>query len=55
MQFNLPIEPDLLEQLMDYCDADRDGQINYTEFSNFLNWKDKLPSGLPRAGKNNYF
>lgn len=49
-QFSLPVEADLLEQLMDYCDADRDGQINYTEFSNFLNWKDKLPSGLPRAG-----
>ena len=45
-QFNLPVQPELLEQLMDYCDDDRDGQISYTEFANFMNWKDKLPSGL---------
>ena len=47
IRFNLPAEPELLEQLMDYCDSDKDGQINYLEFANFLNWKDKLPSGLP--------
>ena len=35
---------------MDYCDQDRDGQISYLEFSNFLNWKDKMPSGLPPKG-----
>ena len=45
-QFNLPTEPELLEQVMDYCDTDRDGLISYLEFSNFLNWKDKLPSGF---------
>jgi len=28
---------------MDYCDVDRDGKINYSEFANFLNWKDKMP------------
>ena len=28
-----------------YCDVDGDGQINYDEFANFLNWKDKMPSG----------
>ena len=32
---------------MDFCDADKDGFINYLEFANFLNWKDKVPSGLP--------
>ena len=46
VKFNLPVETELLEQLMDYCDQDRDGQINYTEFANFLNWKDKLPSDI---------
>ncbi|CAD5122724.1 DgyrCDS11135 [Dimorphilus gyrociliatus] len=46
-QFQLPIELELLVQLFDYCDVDRDGRINYIEFSNFLNWKDKLPTGLP--------
>ena len=51
-QFNLPVEPELLVQLMDYCDKDRDGQINYIEFANFLNWKDKIPSGFPpQSGK----
>ena len=43
IQFNLPVERELLEALFDYCDVDNDGQIDYTEFSNFLNWKDKLP------------
>ena len=43
MQFNLPVDKELLETLLDYCDADNDGKINYSEFSNFLNWKDKLP------------
>ncbi len=50
-QFNLPAEPELIEQVMDYCDQDKDGQINYQEFANFLNWKDKLPSGLPQSGE----
>ncbi len=39
---------------MDYCDTDKDGQINYQEFANFLNWKDKLPSGLPQSGESIY-
>ncbi|XP_052815590.1 EF-hand domain-containing family member B-like [Mya arenaria] len=46
IQFHLPVEPELLCQLMDYCDLDRDGKINYLEFANFLNWKDKMPTGL---------
>lgn len=32
---------------MDYCDANRDGYIDYVEFANFLNWKDIMPTGLP--------
>lgn len=52
VQFHLPIEPELLEQLLDYCDVNRDGYIDYLEFSNFLNWKDKMPSGFPdKKGK----
>lgn len=45
IQFNLPVEPELLESLLSYCDVDGDGQINYEEFANFLNWKDKMPTG----------
>ena len=44
IQFNLPVEKELLEALLGYCDVDNDGLINYNEFSNFLNWKDKLPA-----------
>lgn len=28
-----------------YCDVDGDGQINYDEFFNFFNWKDKMLFG----------
>ncbi|XP_006821422.1 EF-hand domain-containing family member B-like [Saccoglossus kowalevskii] len=42
LQFNLPIEPELLEQLLFYCNANKDGYLDYTQFSNFLNWKDKM-------------
>ncbi|KXJ08719.1 EF-hand domain-containing family member B [Exaiptasia diaphana] len=45
IQFNLPVEQELLKSLLATCDADKDGQINYTEFANFLNWKDQMPSG----------
>ncbi|NXA40103.1 EFHB protein, partial [Eudromia elegans] len=41
-QLNLNIDAVLLDALFDYCDLDKDGQINYLEFVNFLNWKDKL-------------
>ena len=41
----MPVEPELLEAMFAYCDVDGDGQINYDEFANFLNWKDKMPSG----------
>lgn len=42
-QFNMIISDPVLDELMDYCDADKDGQIDFMEFSNFLNWKDKMP------------
>ncbi|XP_071791853.1 EF-hand domain-containing family member B-like [Asterias amurensis] len=45
-QFNLPIEPELLEQLILYCDNNKDGYIDYAEFANFLNWKDKMQQGV---------
>ncbi|XP_076986527.1 EF-hand domain-containing family member B isoform X2 [Tamandua tetradactyla] len=42
-QVNLHLDETLLDQLFDYCDVDKDGLINYLEFANFLNWKDKMP------------
>nr|XP_044991595.1 EF-hand domain-containing family member B [Jaculus jaculus] len=41
-QANLHLDTELLDQLFDYCDVDNDGLINYLEFANFLNWKDKV-------------
>lgn len=49
LQFNIPLSREYLQLLMDYCDADKDGLINYVEFANFLNWKDIMPSGLPNT------
>ncbi|XP_051722171.1 EF-hand domain-containing family member B isoform X1 [Ctenopharyngodon idella] len=42
-QFNMIISDPVLDELMDYCDVDKDGRIDFMEFSNFLNWKDKMP------------
>ncbi|NXT31022.1 EFHB protein, partial [Pelecanoides urinatrix] len=41
-QLNLNLDDELLDSLFDYCDLDKDGLINYVEFANFLNWKDKM-------------
>ncbi|XP_042657616.1 EF-hand domain-containing family member B isoform X3 [Tyto alba] len=40
-QLNLNLDDELLDSLFDCCDLDKDGLINYLEFANFLNWKDK--------------
>uniref|UniRef100_A0A3Q2P5C9 EF-hand domain family member B n=1 Tax=Fundulus heteroclitus TaxID=8078 RepID=A0A3Q2P5C9_FUNHE len=42
-EFNLKPSDKVLHDLMEYCDTDKDGFINFTEFANFLNWKDKMP------------
>ncbi|KAK2193405.1 hypothetical protein NP493_13g06020 [Ridgeia piscesae] len=51
LKFNLPAEPEIVIQLMYYCDQSNTGFINYTEFSNFLNWKEQMPSGLVSDGR----
>nr|XP_028607031.1 EF-hand domain-containing family member B [Podarcis muralis] len=40
-QLNLDLDQELLDALFNYCDLDQDGFIDYLEFANFLNWKDK--------------
>ncbi|GAA6215415.1 EF-hand domain-containing family member B isoform X1 [Lates japonicus] len=42
-QFQLDVSGPVLDDLMDFCDTDKDGLINFVEFANFLNWKDKMP------------
>ncbi|KAM7382980.1 hypothetical protein PAMP_002670 [Pampus punctatissimus] len=42
-QFQLDVSGPVLDDLMDYCDTDKDGLITFLEFANFLNWKDKMP------------
>ncbi|XP_071239777.1 EF-hand domain-containing family member B isoform X2 [Salvelinus alpinus] len=42
-QFNLDLSGPMLDDLMEYCDVDKDGLLNFLEFANFLNWKDKMP------------
>lgn len=41
-QFQLNASEPVLNDLMDYCDTDKDGLINFLEFANFLNWKSKM-------------
>ncbi|KFP08610.1 EF-hand domain-containing family member B, partial [Calypte anna] len=41
-QLNLNLDDELLDSLFDCCDLNKDGLINYTDFTNFLNWKDKM-------------
>ncbi|XP_028327171.1 EF-hand domain-containing family member B [Gouania willdenowi] len=41
--FQVHVSESVLDDLMEYCDVDQDGQINFLEFANFLNWKDKMP------------
>ena len=40
------MQNELLELLVKSCDKNNDNKIDYVEFSNFLNWKDKMPTGL---------
>ncbi|NXM00394.1 EFHB protein, partial [Tyrannus savana] len=40
-QVNLNLDDELLDSLFDCCDLDKDGLINYLEFTSFLNWKNK--------------
>ncbi|NXY03363.1 EFHB protein, partial [Pteruthius melanotis] len=41
-QLNMNLDDELLDSLFDCCDLDKDGLINYRDFANFLNWKDKM-------------
>ncbi|XP_049902222.1 EF-hand domain-containing family member B isoform X1 [Epinephelus moara] len=49
-QFQLDVSRPVLDDLMDYCDTDKDGLIDFLEFANFLNWKDKMPVSSREQG-----
>lgn len=42
-EFQLDVKEAVVDQLLAYCDADKDGLLSFTEFANFLNWKDLMP------------
>lgn len=42
-QLQLQPSGPVLDDLIDYCDANRDGLINFVEFANFLCWKEMMP------------
>lgn len=50
-KYRLPVDPEILEKVLEYCDLNCQGMIDYLEFSNFLNWKEKLPTGLEDLGR----
>ncbi|NXG40568.1 EFHB protein, partial [Psilopogon haemacephalus] len=41
-QLNVNLDHELLDALFECCDLDEDGLINYLDFTNYLNWKDKM-------------
>jgi hypothetical protein len=41
-----PVAQDLLEAVLNECDVDRDGSINFLEFCNFLCYKETMKMGL---------
>ncbi|KAL4646869.1 EF-hand domain-containing family member B isoform X1 [Arapaima gigas] len=46
LQFSLDLNTPVLDSLVELCDASKDGQINFTEFTDFLNWKKEVPPVL---------
>ncbi|NWV71361.1 EFHB protein, partial [Malurus elegans] len=56
-QLNVNLDDELLDCLIDCCDLHKDGLINYRDFINFLNWKDRMgvkefEEKIIRKGKN---
>ncbi|OCT75848.1 hypothetical protein XELAEV_18031035mg [Xenopus laevis] len=41
-QFGLDLHTDLFEFILQYCEVDTNGLINFIDFITFINWKDKM-------------
>lgn len=52
-----PVANDLLESLFVECDQDKDGKINFLEFSNFMCYKDSMKTGVnhDKLGRDKHF
>ena len=46
---------DLLDILLNDCDYDGDGKLNFLEFANFLCFKDSMKTGLPNDPNSKIF
>lgn len=42
-----------MEMLLECVDSDSNKSIDYVEFVNFLNWKDKMPTGFQKNKQKN--
>lgn len=42
-EFGLDVSRTTLEGLMEFCDVDSNGIVDFVEFSNYLTWREKLP------------
>lgn len=42
-EFGLDVSRNTLDGLMEFCDVDNNGIVDFVEFSNYLTWKEKLP------------
>nr|XP_057909642.1 EF-hand domain-containing family member B [Doryrhamphus excisus] len=41
--FELDVSESVLDDLVQFCDTNQNGFIDFLEFANFLTWKDKMP------------
>ena len=42
--FHLPVDANLINDLIAFCDCEGNGEVSYIDFCNFLNWRYDLPN-----------
>jgi len=53
-QAKYAVSDDFLDVLLNDCDQDGDGKLNFLEFVNFLCFKDSMKTGLPTDSLSNF-